>query len=438
MAKKLPTKKVILIKLISILILGIVLGISLLFSEKIESLLGIGAKDSGFVSKETVFDDGLTIHYLDVGQGDSTLICLPDDTVMLIDAGTSKSAKHIITYLESLNIKTIDYFILTHSDADHSGGAKRVFEAFEIKTIYRPFQISVVDDSAKPLVATPYEDLADYLDIYPGSLNVIETATYRDFITAAYTEFYTEGGVKLDSEVVVHYDGLKIEPKGNDQDLFTFEFFAPLKRSEHAINTGNTTGYPTKDYGNKSAESKNAASPVMLLEYKENSFVFTGDATDKVEEDFLASLSLDERERFSKVDVFQAGHHGSTSSNCEKLLDLLRPDFTVASAGKGNSYKHPTEEFQNRLKTRHGDHEDYLLITYEIGDITFGYVHGELVYAANQAGTGVVIYWWYIAVGIFVVGTIVIISLKITSNKKATAKRAVSQTKKVVKKMNTK
>ncbi len=434
MAKQ-SNKKVIATKLLIILVLGIVLGISCFFSKPIENFLGIGAKPSNYIGDKEVSADDLSIHYIDVGQGDSTLILLPDNTTMLIDAGTSKSGTHIVDYLKNLEVSTIDYFILTHSDADHVGSAAKVLETFDVKTIYRPFQISV-DKNGN---ATEDEDLSAYLDLpeYQSKLNLISTATYKNFITAAYNEVY---GNNIHAEVVVHHDGIQIEStKAGTQ--FMFEFFAPIIRNDTPISTyaEHTSGYPTKYYGKGTAESKNAASPVMLLEYKDNAFVFTGDATDDVEHDFLDSLTDPEKARFENVDVFQAGHHGSDTSNSQELLDLIVPSYTLVSCGANNKYGHPTEGFVNKIDAlNHRGIPDYLLRTDTMGDITFGYYEGTLVYKAVKAGVGTVVRWWYIALGTFIVLSIVVLSVKVSKNKATTAKRFVKQTEKVSKSISKK
>lgn len=421
-------KKVIAVKLLLIVILGLVLGISCFFSGPIERALGIGPKRSGFVESAQISQDALRIHYIDVGQGDSTLIEFPDGQVMLIDAGTSKSATHIIDYLKQQKVSVIDHFIVTHSDADHVGGADKVLEAFEIKNIYRPFQISVGADGR----ATEYEPLGEYIDLYDKDISLVSTKTYQRFITAAYTETYTQGGVQRLSDITVFYDGLTIAVGG-----CTFEFFAPLVRAgADPIADERTGGYPTLYYKDAFGEtSENASSPIILLEYSASSFVFTGDATEAVEKDFLESLTNGERERFSQVDIFAAGHHGSKTSNCEEFLSLLKPTYVVVSCGKDNSYGHPTQEFLDRVNALPHSVNDYLLRTDLLGDIYFGFADGQLVYTAIKEGEGVVVRWWYIALGVFVVLTIVIISVKVTSNKAATAKRVVSQTKKTVKRM---
>ena len=140
--KKEFNKKVFLTKFILIVVLGIIMGVSCLFSSQIETALGIGNKSASMSAKEEIVD-GLKVHYLDVGQGDCTFIQFPDNTTMMIDASIASYSSHIIEYVQDLGVSQIDYFVLTHSDNDHVGGAKAVFDAFEIVNVYRPFQIAV-------------------------------------------------------------------------------------------------------------------------------------------------------------------------------------------------------------------------------------------------------------------------------------------------------
>lgn len=405
-------KKVVATKICLIVIIGLILGISCFFSQPIEKFLGIGA-NSSYVGDAQISQTDLSIHYIDVGQGDSTFIHFPDGKTMLIDAGKRKAGDTVVDYLKGQNVEKINYFVLTHSDEDHVGGAVDVLENFEVETIYRPFQISVNKDNT----ASESEDLGDYLSIYPkNKLSLISTATYRNFITAAYSETYDDN---VKSKIIVHYDGIVISGAG-----YTFEFFAPLIRENVPIkdHSSRTEGYPTKYYSGTSAESINASSPVMLLEYKTQSFVFTGDATEDVERDVIDSLEESETARFKNIDVFQAGHHGSKTSNCQEFLSLMTPAYTVVSVGKDNSYGHPTPEFLERLQSV-SHTADYLLRTDEVGSVNFGYHDGQLVYSAIQAGQGVVVRWWYIALGTFVVLTIIILSVKVRTDKTAEAEK---------------
>lgn len=79
-----------------------------------------------------------TVHFIDVGQGDSTLLISPDNKSMLIDAGDNSHGKKVVNYLNKLNIKKIDILIGTHPDADHIGGVDYVINHFDIGLFYMP------------------------------------------------------------------------------------------------------------------------------------------------------------------------------------------------------------------------------------------------------------------------------------------------------------
>lgn len=79
----------------------------------------------------------LNIFYLDVGQGDSTFITI-NGCNMLIDSGNEQDGYYIVQFLKAQNIDKIDYFILTHCDEDHIGGAYKVLDELQIGTLYMP------------------------------------------------------------------------------------------------------------------------------------------------------------------------------------------------------------------------------------------------------------------------------------------------------------
>jgi len=80
----------------------------------------------------------LVVHFIDVGQGDSQFLQLPNGQTMLIDAGTNEKASEVVSYLNRLGVKTIDYLIATHPHEDHIGGMDEVINHFEIGNIYMP------------------------------------------------------------------------------------------------------------------------------------------------------------------------------------------------------------------------------------------------------------------------------------------------------------
>lgn len=88
----------------------------------------------------------------------------------------------------------------------------------------------------------------------------------------------------------------------------------------------------------------NDASIVIRLDYGSNSFLFTGDATTKVENKII--------NKDLKVDVYKVAHHGSISSNSEKFLDKINPTYGIISCEKNNSYGHPHIEVIESLQKR--------------------------------------------------------------------------------------
>lgn len=96
------------------------------------------AEKSEAVSELTPTDGELRVHFLDVGQGDSIFVELPNGECMLIDASEREMAGRIISYIDSLGYKRIDHLVATHPHADHIGGMQSVVEYFDIGEVYMP------------------------------------------------------------------------------------------------------------------------------------------------------------------------------------------------------------------------------------------------------------------------------------------------------------
>lgn len=77
----------------------------------------------------------MEVHFIDVGQGDSTLITC-DGHAMLIDAGDYSKGTAIQNYLQRQKVTKLDYLILTHPDSDHIGGAPVIITKFEIDKVF--------------------------------------------------------------------------------------------------------------------------------------------------------------------------------------------------------------------------------------------------------------------------------------------------------------
>lgn len=87
------------------------------------------------VTAKTENPKPMEVHFLDVGQGDCTLVTC-DGHAMLIDAGDDTKGTAIQNYLKKQKVKSLDYLILTHPDADHIGGAPVIITKFDISRVF--------------------------------------------------------------------------------------------------------------------------------------------------------------------------------------------------------------------------------------------------------------------------------------------------------------
>lgn len=89
-------------------------------------------------TKDLTDGNTMLVEFMDVGQGDSTLIILPDGKHILVDAANPNDGKEIAEHLSDKGITKIDYLIATHPHADHIGGMAYIIENFEIGQIFAP------------------------------------------------------------------------------------------------------------------------------------------------------------------------------------------------------------------------------------------------------------------------------------------------------------
>ena len=135
-------------------------------------------------------NDLLKVHYLDVGQGDSIFIELPNNETMLIDAAESYQSENIINYLKNLNYQKIDYVIGTHPHTDHIGGLKNIINTFEIGKIYMPKVVSTTKTYESLLMAIKDKNLK--INTAKAGTTIIDTDTLKINILAPNNSTYTE------------------------------------------------------------------------------------------------------------------------------------------------------------------------------------------------------------------------------------------------------
>lgn len=94
---------------------------------------------------------------------------------------------------------------------------------------------------------------------------------------------------------------------------------------------------------NESASDTNDASIVLKVTYGQVSFLLTGDAGTNIEEQMYKKFNV-------QSTVLKAGHHGSDTSSSDAFIQRVKPQVTILSYGKDNSYGHPHAAVVSRLK----------------------------------------------------------------------------------------
>ena len=233
-------------------------------------------------------DADLQVHYIDVGQGDCSLICYNGINI-LTDAGEKEYGDTVVKYLQKLGIAKLDYVIASHPHSDHIGGLAEVIKEFDIGTVIAPKVSS---------------------ELTPTS------SSYENFLKALKKK-----GVKLTAAKAGTVYSLANPDVENDNTAI--EIIAPV---------------------NSNYDNLNDFSVVFKLTHGSNSFLFMGDAQKEAEDDILASGA------YVAADVLKVGHHGSSTSTKKKFLEAVMPKYAVIECGKDNSYNHPNQDTVDRLE----------------------------------------------------------------------------------------
>lgn len=244
------------------------------------------------------------VHFLDVGQGDCSLIELPNGKVMLIDGGDYQEStqKTILRYLNALDIDVIDYLVITHADEDHCGALDVVLKHKKVLNAYLP-----------PTYPT---EGTEYYEVY--------TALRKEKCKTFYS---TRAVTPLDGD----YKGYE----------YALSFLHP---------------YPTdvEDALGNSEVDDNALSAVVYFDYQGTGVLFAADIDANVEGQLMYdddALNMFDQRKFdlSSTEILKVAHHGSKYSTSSTWLEYLHVKTAVISCGEGNPYGHPTQETLSRL-----------------------------------------------------------------------------------------
>jgi beta-lactamase superfamily II metal-dependent hydrolase len=130
----------------------------------------------------------LTVHFLDVDQGDSILLEF-DGKSMLVDAAENNQGEVIIAYLQNQGISTLDYAVATHPHSDHIGGMDEVLNNFQVEHFI---------DSGFPHTSRTYENMLTTIDQKDIPFEVAQAGQTIDFDPSVDVEVLNPGNTYSD------------------------------------------------------------------------------------------------------------------------------------------------------------------------------------------------------------------------------------------------
>lgn len=214
-----------------------------------------------------------SVTFLDVGQGDSSVIILPFGKTILIDTGGLYLSRYNISknktvpYLNSLGISKIDLLILTHGDYDHMGEAINLVNNFKVKKVI--FNCGEFNDLEKKLIKVldkkkiKYYSCIKELNIDNNKLYFLQTKEYdneNDNSNVIYTEldgykfmFMGDAGIDKEKDILDKYnlsnvDVLKVGHHGSKTSTGS-SFIKKINPKYSIISVGenNRYGHPNNE-----------------------------------------------------------------------------------------------------------------------------------------------------------------------------------------------
>lgn len=194
------------------LVLGIVISASYFYIFSIRGIINNTEKET---SKEFILKNNPQIHFLNTGNSDCIII--KGEKVVIIDGADNNDEELIVSYINNLGIKKIDYMISTHYHADHLGSLDRVIKEFEVENI---FVSNGVDDSVW------YKDFMKQAKKKRKTPIIPKEGEKIDLGGNAYMKIYnTNGGTYRNDESLV-----TLYVNGEDKILFAADAEAKVEK----------------------------------------------------------------------------------------------------------------------------------------------------------------------------------------------------------------
>lgn len=215
-------------------------------------------------------DSTFEVHYLDVGQGDCSLV-LCDGHAMLIDGGEASESSKVYAYLKAHGVEHLEYMVATHAHSDHIGGLSGALNYATVDTAFCPvteydsktfssmvkylgyqgLSITVPSAGESLMLGSAYVQILGPQGTYddPNNMSIVLKVTYGE------TSFLFTGDAERTAEADIISAGydlsstvLKVGHHGSDTST-SYPFLREIMPEYAVIQVGkdNSYGHPTED-----------------------------------------------------------------------------------------------------------------------------------------------------------------------------------------------
>lgn len=243
--------------------------------------------------QDNFLKNGVEIYFLDVEQGDSTIIRTAKNKTIVIDGGEGEKSgfdygKNVLfPFLINKGVRKIDFLIFSHFDSDHCGGLIYLLENIKVEKI---------------LIGKQFEKNENF-------------------------EYIVNLANKKHIKIIELQAGNKINIEKNSSLEILWPSVAE-KILENAINNN---------------------SLVCKFVYKNFSMLLTGDIESIAEEKLLGKYKNTNR---LNANILKIAHHGSKTSSIQEFLNEVNPKIALIGVGRKNKFGHPNQEVLERLKEK--------------------------------------------------------------------------------------
>ena len=224
------------------------------------------------------------IDFIDVGQGDATLIVTNTNKKILIDGGGSEfnsdfdvGKNTLLPHLLKKKINKLDYVIISHFDSDHVGGILTILNELKVE---------------KVIIGKQFETSQNYEEF----IKIMEKKKIKLYVVEAGQK------IKVDKDTTI--------------DILWPDTSNIIK--ENILNNN---------------------SLVCKLNFKDKSMLCTGDIEEIAEKAILSKYS--DNLNILNADIIKIAHHGSRTSSITPFINRVRPKIALIGVGKNNKFGHP-------------------------------------------------------------------------------------------------